>query len=80
MTFVYPAVFTPHEKDNGFHVEFPDLECCYGEGDTLDDAIDDSNEAARNWLSLELTEEEKKDINEKVNDDLVVDFIVRNVN
>ena len=22
MTFVYPAVFTPHEKDNGFHVEF----------------------------------------------------------
>ena len=28
MTFVYPAVFTPHEKDNGFHVEFPDLECC----------------------------------------------------
>ena len=32
MTFVYPAVFTPHEKDNGFHVEFPDLECC--EADT----------------------------------------------
>lgn len=21
MTFVYPAVFTPHEKDNGFHVD-----------------------------------------------------------
>ena len=28
------------------------------EGDTIDDAIDDANEAARNWLSLELTEED----------------------
>ena len=33
-----------------------------------------------NKYFVELTEEEKKDINEKVNDDLVVDFIVRNVN
>ena len=36
MTFVYPAVFTPHEKDNGFHVEFPDLECCEADGPDLD--------------------------------------------
>ena len=33
-----------------------------------------------NKYFVELTEEEKKDINEKVNDDLVVDFIVRSVN
>ena len=26
MTFTYPAVFTPHKDDKGFHVEFPDLE------------------------------------------------------
>ena len=38
MTFVYPAVFTPHEKDNGFHVEFPDLECCEADGPDLEDA------------------------------------------
>ena len=56
MTFVYPAVFTPHEKDNGFHVEFPDLECCEAAGDTLDEAIDNANEAARNWISVELEE------------------------
>ena len=58
MTFVYPAVFTPHEKDNGFHVEFPDLECCYGEGETLDEAIESANEAARDWITLELSEDE----------------------
>lgn len=57
MKFIYPAVFRKTEKGR-YKSYFPDLECCYGEGDTLDDAIDDSNEAARNWLSLELTEEE----------------------
>lgn len=40
MTFVYPAVFTPHEKDNGFHVEFPDLECCEADGPDLEDAVE----------------------------------------
>ena len=28
MTFTYPAVIVPHKDDNGFHAEFPDLECC----------------------------------------------------
>ena len=28
MTFTYPAVFTPHKDDKGFHAEFPDLELC----------------------------------------------------
>lgn len=46
-------------KDGKYKGYFPDLECCYGEGDTIDDAIDDANEAARNWLSLELTEEDR---------------------
>ena len=57
MKFIYPAVFH-EEKDGKYKGYFPDLECCYGEGDTIDDAIDDANEAARNWLSLELTEED----------------------
>ena len=49
-------VLSCEEKDGKYKGYFPDLECCYGEGDTIDDAIDDANEAARNWLSLELTE------------------------
>ena len=65
MTFVYPAVFTPHEKDNGFHVEFPDLEghykgyfpdleCCEADGPDLEDAVENARDAARNWITAEL--------------------------
>ena len=64
MKFIYPAVFRKKE-DGGYDAHFPDLECCEASGETLDDAIDnaddaidDANEAARNWLSLELTEED----------------------
>ena len=39
MKFIYPAVFH-EEKDGKYKGYFPDLECCYGEGDTIDDAID----------------------------------------
>ena len=53
MTFVYPAVFTPHEKDNGFHVEFPDLECCEADGPDLEDAVENARDAARNWITAE---------------------------
>lgn len=56
MTFVYPAVFTPHKDDEGFHVVFPDLECCEADGPDLEDALEDAREAAYNWLSLELEE------------------------
>ena len=34
------------------------MECCYGEGDTLDDAVENANEAACDWLLVELAEEE----------------------
>ena len=54
MTFEYPAVFTPHEKDNGFHVEFPDLECCEADGPDLEDAVENARDAARNWITAEL--------------------------
>ncbi|MDO4286071.1 MAG: type II toxin-antitoxin system HicB family antitoxin [Eubacteriales bacterium] len=56
MTFVYPAVFTPHADGKGFHAEFPDLECCVADGADLDDAIDAAQEAAYNWIQLELDE------------------------
>lgn len=56
MTFTYPAVFTPHKDDNGYHAEFPDLECCGADGADLEDTIDEAKEAAYNWLALELEE------------------------
>ena len=45
MKFIYPAVFRKTETGTyqGF---FPDLECCYAEGDTLDEAVEKANEAA----------------------------------
>mgnify|MGYP002609419697 CR=1 FL=1 len=44
MTFTYPAVFTPHKDDKGFHAYFPDLE----------DAVENAREAARDWITVEL--------------------------
>ena len=35
MKFIYPAVFH-EEKDGKYKGYFPDLECCYGEGETID--------------------------------------------
>ena len=56
MKFIYPAVFrrTPSGSYQAF---FPDLECCFAQGDTLDEAIDRANEAANDWISLELSED-----------------------
>ena len=56
MRFVYPAIF--HKtKENTYHGYFPDLEECYGKGDTLEEAVDDANAAAVDWITLELEEE-----------------------
>ena len=57
MNFIYPAVFRKKE-DGTYHGYFPDLECCEASGRTLDDAIDNANEAARTWISVELEEED----------------------
>ena len=57
MKFTYPAVI--HKTEEGtFHAAFPDLACCEAEGDTLDDAIDNANEAAYNWIYAEVMEDE----------------------
>ena len=55
LKFLYPAVFRKTESGK-YKAHFPDLECCYAEGDTLDDAIDNANAAAYDWISLELSE------------------------
>lgn len=36
--YVYPAIFTP--EGQGYTVRFPDLECCYTEGDSLAEAVE----------------------------------------
>ena len=56
MTFTYPAVFTPHKEDGGYHASFPDLECCEADGPDLEDAIEAARDAAYNWLNLEWDE------------------------
>ena len=57
MKFIYPAVFRKisETKYEGF---FPDLEDCVVSGETLDEAVDAANEAANNWLSCELMEDQ----------------------
>lgn len=54
MTFVYPAIFTPHKEDKGYHAVFPDLECCEADGPDLEDAVENARDAARDWLTVEL--------------------------
>ena len=53
MKFVYPAIFVPREQ-GGYRVTFPDLEECYAEGETLDEAIERAKEAEATWISVEL--------------------------
>ena len=57
MIFIYPAVFRK-EGDGRYHAFFPDLECCEASGDTLDDAIDNANDAAKTWIGVELEEDD----------------------
>ena len=52
MKFIYPAVF--RKTENGtYHGFFPDLECCYADGDTLDDAIDNANVSDKEDMELQ---------------------------
>lgn len=57
MTFIYPAVFTPHKEDAGYHAYFPDLEGCEADGPDLEDTMDNAREAAYNWICVEMEEE-----------------------
>jgi len=47
-SYIYPAVF--EKENNGFFVSFPDLEGCFTEGDTIEDAY----KYAREVLALHL--------------------------
>lgn len=51
MLKVYPAIF--HEED-GYWVEFPDLNGCVTEGSTIEDAMSMAQEALGLWLASQL--------------------------
>lgn len=57
MKFIYPAVIRRTERGT-WKAVFPDLECCEAEGETLEDAVELANEAACDWISLELSEDD----------------------
>ncbi len=58
MTFIYPAVFVPHEHDKGYRAYFPDLECCEADGPDLEDTLENIRDAAYNWIAAELEEDD----------------------
>ena len=57
MKFVYPAVFRKNGSEM-YDAFFPDLECCTAKGDTLEEAVDNANEALYDWLHVELMEDD----------------------
>ncbi len=60
MKFIYPAVFRQKE-DGTYEGWFPDLEQCFAWGETLEEAIENANESATEWLTLEIDEMEEGD-------------------
>lgn len=80
MKFIYPAVFKKTE-DGRYKGTFPDLEGCFGEGDTLDEAIESANAVAFDWISVELSEEvpELPPITDPDDMELEDEDVVRNI-
>lgn len=54
MKLVYPAIFTPCVKKEGYTVTVPDLQGCVSEGSSLADAIEMGTDAACGWVLGEL--------------------------
>jgi len=57
MKFIYPAVFKETE-DGTYEGFFPDLAGCTVTAETLEEAVEEANEAARNWIEAELADDE----------------------
>lgn len=55
----YPAVFTP-EDDGGYSVAFPDLDGCFTQGETIEDAYKMAFDAL--GLAIDFLESEKRPI------------------
>lgn len=57
MKFTYPAVFKKKE-DGSYSVHFPDLSQCTAEGANYEEAMANAKDAEREWIELELQEDE----------------------
>ena len=64
MLRVYPAIFL--KEDIGYSVSFPDLDGCFTDGDTLEEAF----EMAQEVLGLYLVSLEERNINVPVSSDI----------
>ena len=57
MQITYPAIFK--KLDNGkWRADFVDLPCCYAEGDTIDECIDDAIDSERDWIMARIDDYE----------------------
>ena len=79
MKFIYPAIF--HKTENGYRASFPDLEGIDILAETLEEAVDEANQAASEWLSAELQEEEPflPPVSDPEDLDLLNGDVVRNI-
>ena len=57
MRFIYPAIIKKISDDE-YHAMCPDLEGCSARGYSHDDVMEEINLVLRNWISLELEEDE----------------------
>ena len=55
MKFIYPAILHPLE-DGHYRAYVPDLDGCQAEGFSIDDVMEELNQAMLNWITLELEE------------------------
>ena len=80
MKIIYPVIIRKTENEK-YKAIFPDLECCYAEGDTIDEAMDNANAAAYDWIMLELSEDDGvlPAVSDEDDMDLQPGDIVRNV-
>lgn len=58
MKLVYPACMYK-EDEGGFSVEIPDLEGCYTQGDSLEEAIEMAQDAALGWILTAIEDDEE---------------------
>ena len=73
MLKIYPAIF--HKEDNAYWVEFPDLEGCNSCGDTLEETMENAQEALGLYLVALMESDQElpvaSDIVDVVSDDIV---------
>ena len=80
MKFIYPARISRTERGT-WRAVFPDLAGCTAEGDTVEEAVKLANEAACDWISRELSEEDGQlpPVTDVRDMELEEDEIIRNI-